>query len=98
MSDGEVLVVAEVCAVRDLEALQQYQLAARAQYGRFGGTVIGRGGEPVEGVPPFGRVLIQRWPSAKAFLNWQASPEYQPLKQQRLACADMRITIVPVSG
>ena len=98
MAGGEVLVVAEIQKVHDAEAMRLYQEAARAQFGRYGGSIVARGGEAVEGDPPFGALLVQRWPSAQAFRDWQASEEYRPLMERRKACVDMRISILPIVG
>ena len=96
MANGEVLVVVEVQKIHDADEMRLYQEAARAQFGRYGGSVIARGGDAVEGEPPFGGVLVQKWPSAQAFRDWQASEEYRPLMERRRACAEMRISIVPI--
>ena len=47
--DGAVLVVAEVRAIYDEESFKTYQLGARAQLRRHGGTVVGRGTLMFEG-------------------------------------------------
>ena len=96
MSDAGVLVVVEVRAVRDLEQFKRYQAGAREQIGRYGGTVIARGGSRVEGDPPFGALMIQQWPSEQAFRAWQESEEYRPLCAIRRGCADLRISTVPL--
>ena len=95
MSDGSVLVVVEVGAVRDAAALKSYQQGAREQIERYGGKVLGRGGSTLEGVP-FGPLLVQRWPSEHAFVAWQESAEYQPLREMRRSCADLRIAVIPL--
>jgi uncharacterized protein (DUF1330 family) len=94
---SDVLVIVEIGAVRDQAALKSYQLGAREQIGRHGGTVLARGGSPFEGSPPFGPVLVQKWPSEQAFRAWQESAEYQPLRELRRACADLRIAVVPLT-
>ncbi len=90
-----VFVVVEIFEVRDAKALREYQAGARAQLAAFGGVVIGRGGEAFDGVPPFGPLLIQRWPSADAFKTWQASDDYRPLLELRRRAANLRIAIIP---
>lgn len=95
MSEAGVLVVIEIAAVRDADALKRYQMGARDQIARFGGSVLARGGSTFEGAP-FGPVLVQRWPSQAAFAAWQDSAEYQPLRALRQSCADLRIAIVPL--
>lgn len=93
--EGPVFVLVEVTAVRDPETYKAYQLGARAQIGPRGGVVLARGGQAREGTPPFGPVLLQRWPSRRAFVEWQESEDYRPLKAMRLGAVDLRITIVP---
>lgn len=96
MSEGEVLVIVEVRKVHDANEMKNYQEGARAQIGPFGGVVIARGVIPVEGDPAFSTLMVQKWPSAQAFLDWQASDDYRPLKERRLKCADLRIGMVPL--
>ena len=95
MSDGGVLVVVEIAEVRDPAALKTYQLGAREQIARHGGTVLARGGVTVEGIP-FGPLLVQRWKSELAFRAWQESAEYRPLRELRKSCADLRIAVIPL--
>lgn len=89
-----VLVVVEVCAVRDPDGLKAYQREARHQVDIRGGKVIAFGSTPIEGDPPFETVMVQQWPSEDAFLGWQTSAEYRPLLELRKSCADIRISIV----
>ena len=94
MNEGEVLVVVEMTSVLDAEKLKAYQAQARAQLFERGGVVVGRGTSPVEGDPAFGTLLIQRWPSERAFRDWQESEAYRPLKALRHQCVEMRIAVV----
>ena len=71
MDNSEVLVVVEITALHDPETMLSYQARARAQIGQWGGVVLARGSAPYEGVPPFGAVMVQRWPSRQAFVDWQ---------------------------
>jgi uncharacterized protein (DUF1330 family) len=93
-----VLVILEVSAIHDQDQFKAYQLHAREQIGKRGGAVVARGGSPVEGSPPFQSLLVQKWPSERAFLDWQESEEYQPLRSIRLKSASTRIAIVPLVG
>lgn len=96
MPDGQVFVVIEMGEVRDPSALAAYQQAARAQLAkRPGAIVVARGGETFEGDPPFGKVMIQQWPSEAAFREWQESEAYAPFRAMRLDAVSMRIAIVP---
>lgn len=96
MSDGSVLVVVEVRSVSNADQFRTYQSGAREQIGVHGAVVIARGISPVEGDPPSGMLMIQRWPSEKAFRSWQESDEYKPLRDLRRNCADLRISVVPM--
>ena len=96
MSDGSVFVVVEIRSVDNADQFKAYQSGAREQIGTYGGIVIARGGSPVEGNPPFGALMIQKWPSEQAFRNWQESDEYKPLREMRRNCVDLRISIVPM--
>jgi uncharacterized protein (DUF1330 family) len=92
--DGEIYVVIEISKVHDAAGLAEYQQGARAQMAARGGVVVARGGDAFAGDPPFGPLLIQKWPSRAAFTAWQESEEYQPLKDIRLHNADLRMAIV----
>lgn len=96
MANEEVLVVIEIRAVSDAEKLKAYQLGAREQIGPRGGTVIARGGSTLEGNPPSGLLMVQRWPSEASFRAWQDSEEYLPLREMRRTCAELRIVVVPM--
>jgi uncharacterized protein (DUF1330 family) len=98
MDAQPVLVVVEVKAVHDAQQMNAYQAAARLQLAKYGGEVVARGGSSCEGDPPFGPLLLQRWPSAQAFRDWQESEEYRPLRELRQRSADIRIAIVPMSA
>lgn len=96
MSETPILVVIEVVSVHDPVGLKAYQERSRALIGSLGGSVIGHGGTPVDGVPGFAPLAIQRWPSERAFRAWLASDAYQPLLQLRRASATMRAAIIQV--
>ena len=96
MTEAAVLIVVEITAVRDADQLKAYQIGARAQLAEHGGIVVARGTSPVEGSPPLGMLLIQKWPSEQAFRDWQDSEAYKPLKSLRQQCVDMRIAVVPL--
>lgn len=94
--EGEVLVIVEQQVVYDAEALAKYQAGAREQAARRGAQVVARGGAVHEGEPESLFYVIQRWPSAKAFRDWQDSEEYRPLKEARMKAFKVRLSIVPV--
>ncbi len=90
-----VYVVVETLEILDAEGFKSYQLGARAQVLERGCAVIARGARHFEGSPEFGALMIQKWPSEAAFVDWQESAEYQPLKAQRLSSVRLRMAIVP---
>ena len=95
MDDSPVLVVFEITKVLNADTLKQYQLQARAQASERGATTLGRGTSPVKGDPPFGMLLVQKWPTERAFREWQDSEAYRPLKALRDQSVDIRIAVVP---
>jgi uncharacterized protein (DUF1330 family) len=95
MTDEAVLVVTEIRSVRNPEELKAYQAGARNQIAKYGGKVIARGSRNTE-TEEFGMLLVQAWPSERAFVDWQESQEYRPLRDLRRRCADMRIAVVPL--
>jgi uncharacterized protein (DUF1330 family) len=95
MTDDAVLVVIEIRSVRDPDQLTAYQTGARTQIAQYGGKVVARGAGHNTEAEPFGVLLVQSWPSERAFLRWQESEDYRPLRDLRRRCADMRIAIVP---
>jgi uncharacterized protein (DUF1330 family) len=92
---GEVYVIAETLEIYDADGFAAYQQGARAQLLARGGSVVARGSRHLEGQPAFGTVVIQKWPNEAAYLGWQDSAEYQPPKQQRLQCANIKLAVVP---
>lgn len=84
----------ETIDVKDGKLFATYQTQARQQILDRGGVVVARGGETFEGAPLNGPVLIQRWPSERAFREWQESEEYRPLLAIRRKVAEVRLTIV----
>lgn len=90
---GEIYVITEILKVHDEEGLRNYQQGARAQLAERGGSVLARGSRALEGAEP-GAMMIQKWPSEEAFLAWQDSEEYRPLKEARLKAFDLRLIIV----
>lgn len=92
---SRVLVVAEMCSIRDEAQYETYRQGAIPQLKRWGGKLIAAGAIPVEGVP-FGPLVVQEWPSKERYLEWQDSEEYRPLLKLREAIADIRVAFVPL--
>lgn len=89
-----VYVVVETLAVHDADGYRDYQSRARQQLLDRGGEVVARGDGHFDGSPPFGPVVIQKWPSRSAFVEWQQSEEYRPLKEGRSGHVDLRLTVL----
>ncbi len=98
MQEGAVFVVVELVSVKAPAELKVYQERASALIGPLGGTLVGRGGTPIDGDPIFAPLAIQRWPSEAAFRAWLDSDAYQALREIRLASAIMRVAVVPISA
>jgi uncharacterized protein (DUF1330 family) len=96
VTEGGVLVVIELQEVYDGSAAKDYQAAAREQAVRRGAELLARGGTLFEGDSEPVAVVIQRWDSAQAFIDWQQSNEYLPLKKKREQAMKVRIFYVPI--
>lgn len=92
---SKVLVVAEMCSVRDEARYASYRARAIPQLEKWGGKIIAAGAEPIEGVA-FSPLVVQEWPSKERYLEWQASDEYRPLLELRKAIAEIRVAFVPL--
>ena len=93
---GEVAVIIEVVRVLDPTGLAEYQTAVRQQYQSFGGSMLARGESSVPGEQPFGPIMVQRWPNAQAFYDWQQSEDYRPLLELRRRSMELRMAVVPL--
>jgi uncharacterized protein (DUF1330 family) len=98
MEENPVFVVVELVSVQDPVGLRSYVEQASRLIGPLGGTVLGRGGNPIEGEAGFAPLVIERWPSEAAFHAWLDSEAYQPLAEIRRASATMRVAIVPIAA
>ncbi len=97
MPETPVLVVVEIISVQDPAGLRAYAQRASALIGTYGGSVVGQGAGQVDGELGFAPLVIQRWTSEAAFRAWLASEAYRPLGAIRLASAQMRVAIVPMT-
>jgi uncharacterized protein (DUF1330 family) len=95
MSEAPVFIVIEVISVQDPEGLKTYAQRASQLIGPLGGEIVAQGGAPIDGELGFAPLVIQRWPSERAFRAWLDSDAYLPLNEIRLASATMRAAIVP---
>lgn len=96
ISEQEVLVLVEVLAVKDADVMQAYIQGIAPQMAERGGITIAQGLEIHEGSPKAQMMVIQKWPSAKVFKDWQAAPEYQDFLEMRHTGADVNISMIPM--
>lgn len=82
--------------VRDADALAEYKAAAAAVVAQYGGTyrVIGGPAERREGdwAPAF--PVIIEFPTMEAARAWYDSPEYRPLREQRIAAVESEAVLI----
>ena len=95
MANGEVYVVVEILEILDETELEIYLQGTRQQIRDLPGVLIARDAKIFEGPPIKVSMMIQRWPSEKAFRDWQESEAYRPLRERRLRAARHRIAIIP---
>lgn len=93
-----VLVIVEITSVNDPQGMAEYAKRASALMGNHGGKLLAQGGVSVEDEQSFETLVVQRWRSEEAFLTWQDSEDYRPLKTLRLASATLRVAIMPVEA
>jgi uncharacterized protein (DUF1330 family) len=89
-------VLADVRAVRDLEALVEYRRRNTDAVANHGGRFLIRGGELelLEGDWPTQRIVLIEFPDAAAARAWWESDEYAPLKAMRREASDTNIVLV----
>ena len=82
--------------VRDREAYEHYKRLAAPAVATYGGHYLVRGGatESLEGSWNPSRLVILEFPTAAAGRAWWGSPEYEPAKALRQACADTEMLLV----
>jgi uncharacterized protein (DUF1330 family) len=82
--------------IRDREEYQKYLDGFDEIFEKYKGMIMAVEEEPVvlEGVWPFTRTVLIRFPSEEEARRWFESPEYTQLKQHRLAASDGNIVLV----
>jgi uncharacterized protein (DUF1330 family) len=82
--------------VRDRETYERYKQLAAPAVAAYGGRYLVRGGATriLEGSWNPLRLVILEFPTAEAGRAWWASPEYQPAKALRQACAETEMLLV----
>jgi uncharacterized protein (DUF1330 family) len=93
-----VFVVVEVVSIKDPKGFGEYISRVPELMASYGGEILGRGGEGVEGEERFSTLVVERWPSAEAFRTMLKSEAYQPLSKIRHASCVMRVVIIPMSA
>jgi len=89
------LIAIRESAVRDPEAMAEYQRINRENMGQFDITplVIYGAMKVMEGTPPDG-VIVLRFPSMDEAMAWYHSPAYQAAIPHRQQAADYRVIFV----
>ena len=84
IQDGKIFVYIDF-KIKDKEAFQEYSQGVPATMKLYGGRSIGvqLGANFVVGLKDVDVQVIQEWPSNQAFIAWQNSAEYAPLKLLR---------------
>ena len=82
--------------VRDRETYERYKELAAPAVAAYGGRYLVRGGatQTLEGSWSPSRLVILGFPTAEAGRAWWNSPEYQPAKAFRQACAGTDMLLV----
>jgi uncharacterized protein (DUF1330 family) len=88
-------VIVEI-VIRDREAYERYKQMAAPTVAAYGGRYLVRGGptQTLEGSWAPSRFVILEFPTADAGRAWWSSPEYQPAKDLRQACAETEMLLV----
>lgn len=92
--DTPVLVIVEVLAILDAGVMAEYVGAIASQMARYNARNIGAGLKTYKGPSDAINMVVSQWPSARAYLDWQASNEYAPWREKREAAADIRTHFV----
>lgn len=81
--------------VTDPEKYQEYAKLAGPANEKYGGKFLARGGktEVLEGKFPFGRLVVNEFPSVDAARKFWHSVEYQAARQKRLTAADFHMVV-----
>ena len=82
--------------IRDAAAYERYRQMATPTVAAYGGRYLVRGGasQCLEGSWNPRRLVILEFPTVQAGRAWWESPEYEPAKALRQACADTEMLLV----
>lgn len=82
--------------VTEPEKYKKYAELAGPANQKYGGRFLARGGnmEVLEGKFPFGRLVINEFPTMEAARQFWHSVEYQAARQHRLQAADFNMVVV----
>lgn len=94
--DVSVFVVVEVLAIHDADIMADYVAAIAPQMDQYGAKNVGAGLKTHKGDSDAIHMVISRWPTAQAYLDWQASADYAPWAEKRKSAADIRTHFVPI--
>ena len=94
--DIPVFVIVEVLAIMDADIMGKYVAAIAPQMASYGAKNVGGGLKTYKGPSDAINMVISKWPSAQAYLDWQASDEYAPWGKKRESAAKIRVHFVPM--
>jgi uncharacterized protein (DUF1330 family) len=88
--------IVNIAAIHDDKTYAEYRARVNASVSAAGGEYLVRGGhvDVLEGDWRPNRVVVLRFPSAKAAKSWWASSEYAELKAMRQASATTEMILV----
>jgi len=95
-ADQPVLVLVEVLAIMDAETMRDYVAAIAPQMAGYGARHLTAGLHTYKGETDAINMVASYWPTAQAYLDWQASAGYAPWAEKRLHAARIRTHFLPV--
>ena len=93
--DIPVFVIVEVLAILDADVMAEYVVAIAPQMASYGARNVGAGLKTHKGTSDAINMVISKWPTAQAYLDWQASEAYAPWGERRKSAAHIRAHFVP---
>lgn len=93
-----VLVLVEVLEITDAEMMRDYAIAIAPQMAAFGARNLAAGLHTHKGKTDAINMVASYWPTAQAYLDWQASAAYAPWAEKRLNAARIRTHFLTVIG
>ena len=95
-TEQPVLVLVEVLEIMDAETMRDYVVAIAPQMTAFGARTLAAGLYTHKGKTDAINMVASYWPTAQAYLDWQASAAYAPWAEKRVHAARIRTHFLPV--